>query len=671
MSLDIASLLAQAQAIVEESHNIKTKKVASIKPRRMPKISSNAQYSYDPATYATEHKHPGFILLKEYDEVKNLVEHLETLDIYSIDTETKYLSEYPTAVDVPEHIVRKYVKKNPNDVPFGLCFSDGDRAWFVVDHFDLFKDVLKDKTKEKILHNAKYDLHMLANIGLSIGGKLHDTLVLLKLFNENLPSFRLKDLAVRFVDKDANKYEVMKDNWMYDNKTSDWTAVPEELMADYGASDAFYTYKLWEKFYPYMEKEDLLELYERENELTLIAFNMERVGFKVDREYLENLKPQLEAEIAAGKQELYDLNGGIFNTNSAPQLEQFFLKLGVPQSDIHYTEKGNPCFDKDNKKRLAKKYDIVNKLVEVGKLEKLLSSYVLNILGTLPANNRSHCSINTIEAKTGRMSITDPALQTLPKKDKRIRSAFIPDDDYVLFFFDYDQVEYRLFAHYSQEPGLIDAIQKEWDVHRATAALVFNKQYDEVNDDERSKAKTINFALIYGVGIDHLAEMLDVDVDEAKLIRARYFASLPNARKFINTVQTVLGDRGWVRNFYGRRRRLKKDEVFKGPNSLIQGCAADVLKVQAVKANRYLVENNYKTRLLIWVHDETAIEVHKSEIEFIVPKLLELLSDKTSFRVPITAGCEWSPKSWGTKADYDITKSYEENLELWKQQYEK
>jgi DNA polymerase-1 len=252
-------------------------------------------------------------------------------------------------------------------------------------------------------------MHVTENIGIKIKGRIHDTLVLLKLFNENLPSYALKDLAVRFIDKEANKYEIMKDNWMADHKTGDWTLVPKDLMGDYGCGDVWYTFNLFRKFYKYMEEYEMTQLYDTECALLHTAYGMERVGFKVDRAYLEQAKVEFEKEIAEKQQELYDLNGGIFNANSAQQLYNFFIKLGVDKQDINFTDKGNPCFDKTEKERLAKKYDVVNKLVDLGKLEKLYSSYIINILNTLPATGRIHCSINTCEATTGRMSITDPA----------------------------------------------------------------------------------------------------------------------------------------------------------------------------------------------------------------------------------------------------------------------
>lgn len=225
---------------------------------------------------------------------------------------------------------------------------------------------------------------------------------------------------------------------------------------------------------------------------------------------------------------------------------------------------------------------------------------------------------------------------------------------------DLDQVEYRIFAHYARIPGLIESIKNGHDVHAATAALLFNKNVDELiekvhkGDDEanslRSRAKTINFALIYGVGQDHLAELLKCTPTEASEIKARYFSTMPEAKIFINTVYQVIKLRGFVKNFYGRRRRLDTDDCYKAPNALIQGCAADYIKYKVVDIYKYLMYNKLKTRLINIVHDELVIEFNKDELEH-VPVLRWLLSDFSAFRCPITAGVERGEPSWGQKVE--------------------
>lgn len=215
---------------------------------------------------------------------------------------------------------------------------------------------------------------------------------------------------------------------------------------------------------------------------------------------------------------------------------------------------------------------------------------------------------------------------------------------------DLDQVEYRLFAHYAQAQGLIEAIKNGHDVHQATAAIIFNKPYEEVTEDERAKAKTINFGLIYGQGDELTAALLKMTVAEARRFKQHYFAMIPEALPFIHTVHKVVRTRGYVKNKYKRRRRLTWDEAYKAPNALIQGCAADYIKHKIVLIYKFLMAHGYKTRMVNVVHDELVLEVHKSELH-LVPKLRWLLSDFKEFRVPITAGAEKGNPSWGEKVD--------------------
>lgn len=227
---------------------------------------------------------------------------------------------------------------------------------------------------------------------------------------------------------------------------------------------------------------------------------------------------------------------------------------------------------------------------------------------------------------------------------------------------DLDQVEYRLFAHYAKIPSLLEAIKNGHDVHAATAAMIFhqdvNEFIDKINAGDpaasamRSKGKTINFALIYGMGNQALANNLNVSETEARDFKARYFAQMPEARTFIATVHQVIKMRGFVKNFYGRRRRLDPDDCYKAPNALIQGCAADYIKARLVDMYKYIQYNNLKTQLILIVHDEIVLAVHKDEQEHI-PVFRWLLSDFESFRCPITAGAEKGNPSWGQKITPD------------------
>jgi DNA polymerase-1 len=255
-------------------------------------------------------------------------------------------------------------------------------------------------------------------------------------------------------------------------------------------------------------------------------------------------------------------------------------------------------------------------------------------------------------------------LQTLHKKDTRIRKAFVPADGYDMYLMDLDQVEYRLFAHYAKSTGLIEAIKNGKDVHTATAELIYGTT--DVTPEQRSNAKTLNFSLLYGSGDAATASSLGLTVSEARDFKNRYFSQIPEAQPFIETVKAVTRQRGYIKNFYGRRRRLTHNETYKATNALIQGCAADYLKLKIVDIYKYLKYNKCKTRMINVVHDEIIFEIHKSE-RHLVPILKTLLSDFTSFRVPLTAGAELGDPSWGDKKDAEAP--FVDNIDASYKQY--
>lgn len=648
--------------------------MAIIQPKKRPVIKKGNGYVYNTQTFAKEHKVSNFHVIDDPQELLKLVEPFEFKGRRFITFDTETHPFYPNSHVVPVSVVRRWVgtgkKAIPQDFPFCISICDGKNSYTIFDtvqnDFEKFKQLaplFEDPTVEKIAHNTKFDMHMFANAGLKIVGRLHDTVVLSKLANENRNSFTLKDLAAR-KKGGIVKFEYMVDAYKQMNKVSDYRQIPRELLSEYANADVWNAFIVFVSEYEKLEQDELVDLYDNECELMVALYAMERYGMPLDVDYEKELKDSLQKLTDEAEAAIYEEAGMMFNINSGKQLYNVLMKVGVSPSVIQMTDKGNPKLDKNALNTLAEvhKVSIVKKILEYRKYEKLLNTYAYGIYDQHDAENRVHGSINQTEATTGRMSITKPALQTLPKKDKRIRRAFLPDKDYQLWFMDLDQVEYRLFAHYAKIPGLIESITNGYDVHAATAALLYNKNVDELiekvhkGDEDasalRSKAKTINFALIYGVGQAHLSELLGCSQTEAADIKARYFSTMPEARVFINTVYQVIKMRGFVKNYYGRRRRLDSDDCYKAPNALIQGCAADYIKFKVVDIYKYLQYYNLKTHLINIVHDELVIDVNENELDH-VPTLRWMLSEFEKFRCPITAGVEYGNPSWGQKLEPD------------------
>jgi len=576
------------------------------------------------------------------------------------DTETH--PHYTSSHLVPKTVVRRWVGSGktaiPQDYPFEISIFDGTNAYAIYDslenNFAKFKQLaplFEDPTIDKIAHNTKFDMHMFANAGLSIKGRLHDTVVLAKLVDENRGTYTLLDVA-RKLSKGVTKFEYMVDNYKQINRVHDYREIPKQLLSTYANADVQNCYYLFMNDYPKLKQDDLEALYLNECELMVALYAMERYGMKIDSTYEMDLKTTLQKLCDEAEEAVYAEAGVMFNMNSTQQLFKVLTDLGVNSTIIPKTEKGNPCLDKDVLGTLAECYNIsiVNKILEYKKNFKLLGTYANGIYSQRDAEYCVHSSINQTEATTGRMSITKPALQTLPKTDTRIRSCFIPDNDYSLWFMDLDQIEYRLFAHYAQAKGLLEAINNNFDIHSATAAILFHKDIKDVTDEERAKAKTTNFALIYGQGNEHTATMLKMSMTETIAFKNNYFAQIPEARPFIATVHEVIKMRAFVKNFYGRRRRLARHDSYKAPNALIQGCAADYIKHKLVDMFKYISYHGLKTKLINIVHDEVVLMVHKDEHDHI-PVLRWLLSDFTSFRCKITAGVAKGLPHWGKKEE--------------------
>lgn len=646
--------------------------MAVIQPKKMPVIKKGNGYTYNPMTFAQEHQIKNFIEVDDPQELLRLVDPFEFRGRKFITFDTETHPHYRDSHDVPTSVVRRWVgtgkTATPQDYPFCISICDGKNAYTIYDNVDnnfaKFKQLtplFEDPTIEKIAHNTKFDMHQFANAGLKIVGKLHDTVVLAKLVNENRTSFQLRDLAAR-IKGGIVKFEFMVDSYKQLNKVKDYRMIPRELLTQYANADVWNCYLEFITDYNKLITDELEDLYNNEMELMVALYAMERYGMKTDLSYEAPLKESLQSMTDEAERAIYEEAGGMFNINSGKQLYGVLMKLGVDASLIGITDKGNPKLDKDVLATLADVHNvsIVKKILEFRKCEKLLNTYAIGIYDQIDCVGKAHGSINQTEATTGRMSITKPALQTLPKKDKRIRKMFIPSDEYEMWFMDLDQVEYRLFAHYAKIPSLLEQIANGYDVHAATAATLFGlnleelvKKVHEGNDEAtaaRSRAKTLNFALIYGMGNQALANDLKVTLTEATDIKARYFSTMPEARMFINTVYQVIKMRGFVKNFYGRRRRLDSDDCYKAPNALIQGCAADYIKHKVVDIYKYLNYYGMKTRLINIVHDELVIEMHKDEVNE-APTLRWLLSDFEKFRCPITAGVEYGTPSWGQKVE--------------------
>ena len=394
--------------------------MAVIQPKNVPIIQQGDGYTYNPATFK-EHVVDKFIELQDPQELLNRVKPFEFKGRRFITFDTETHPHFRNSHIVPKEVVRRWVgtgkKAVPQDFPFCISICDGTNAYTIFDTvengFDKFKQLsplFEDPSVEKIAHNTKYDMHMFANAGLRIVGRLHDTVVLSKLANENRASFQLRDLAAR-IPGGIVKFEFMVDSYKTLNKVTDYRQIPRELLSEYANADVWNCYLTFITEYEKLEQDELVELYDNECELMVALYAMERYGMKTDVDYEAPLKEELQKLTDDAERAIYDEAGSMFNINSGKQLYEVLMKLSVDPTLIKSTDKGNPKLDKDALANLAEVHDvsIVKKILEYRKYEKLLNTYAVGIYDQRDADNRVHGSINQTEATTGRMSITKPA----------------------------------------------------------------------------------------------------------------------------------------------------------------------------------------------------------------------------------------------------------------------
>ena len=537
-----------------------------------------------------------------------------------------------------------------------------DICWFTYEAKEA-KDILEDTSVTKVMHNGKFDYLMSKAAGINIAGEVYDTMIESHLIDEN-SSNKLDFVAEKYLH--VKKYEVLE-KWFtangYTKDNRDYTKVPKPIIEPYGIIDVILT-SLVHKFYkPYITKLRLNEINDIERSLIPVWASMETRGFLVDIDYLTEASELFSVELSQIEKEVHNLSGYRFNISSPTQLAEVLILNGI---DLPTTAKGKSSTAIDALEMLRSD-PLIAKVLEHRKLSKLLGTYINNLILS-SVDSVIHCNMHATGARTGRISVTKPALQTLPKKDKRIRRAFLCKDEYVNVFFDFKQMEYRIFADYSGDEELIRRINEEdADMHDAIKDI-FNAYVREkgisldisrkaargsvgLTELDRPAAKNINFGVIYGMGIKALAAQLGVLHAVAKKLKQIYYKAVPSVKPLETKITKAIYKRGYIFNKYGRRRRLSGSESYKGLNSLCQGTSADMVKAKMSELFYGLLSTT-KSGIILQVHDELVIEIHYSELHLIV-KIMDILSNfSNKFTVKFSVDAEYTISSWVDKRKF-------------------
>ena len=521
-------------------------------------------------------------------------------------------------------------------------------------------------TKLIVLHNAKFDLHMLDNENMHINN-IADTMLMAYAVKEDEINYGLKELSVKYLDPDADyeqhQLELMRKELKISNNCNafsetNWSNIPIRIMYPYACQDAVLTLLLYYKLLPKINK----ITYEKEVALVPVIKDMENNGIYVDRKYFSELSANLMVKMINISEEMCDEIGQKVNLNSPQQISHVITeKLGF--SPIAISKKTSQLVTDDN--ALIEYYDCkwTRNLRKYRAYDKMLNTYVVPILNKTDVEGILRTELLQHRTNNGRLASRNPNLQNTPKHRKRIldedeahliRRGFInPGDEWQLLFYDYSQIELRFIAMYANVNKMIQAFKNNEDVHTMTARLMYSKE--DVSSEERYFGKTGNFLSAYGGAVRPIANLLIKDQIQipkeypdlysfAEWIYSRWHEVYPEVRQFLKFAETKALEKGWVKNIFGRVRHLPSNKAWMAAHFVCSSCAADVIKDAMIKIHTHLKEENCKTKLIMQIHDELIFLHHKSEPELI--PLIKDLMERRDLKIPITVDCEISNTNW-------------------------
>ncbi|KNZ32791.1 MAG: DNA polymerase I [Methylibium sp. NZG] len=518
------------------------------------------------------------------------------------------------------------------------------------------KPWLEDANAAKLGQNIKYDSHVLGNAGITVRGYVHDTLLQSYVLEAHKPH-SLESLALRHVGRNGLSYEDVCGKGVHQIP---FAQVDIAKAAEYSSEDSDMTLHVHQALWPKLEATaTLLGVYQRiEMPASVVLNRIERHGVLIDGELLARQSAELAERMVALEQQAYDLAGQPFNLGSPKQIgEILFNKLGLPAKKK--TASGAPSTDEEVLAELAADYPLPAKLLEHRSLSKLKGTYTDKLpLMVNPATGRVHTNYAQAVAVTGRLSSNDPNLQNIPirtAEGRRVREAFIAPPGHVILSADYSQIELRIMAHISGDPGLLNAFAQGIDVHRATASEVFNVPVPDVSSEQRRYAKVINFGLIYGMGAFGLANNLGIEQKAARDYIERYFTRFAGVKRYMDETKESARHKGYVETYFGRRIYLPEIMGGSGPrksgaerqaiNAPMQGTAADLIKLAMIAAQGVLDREQRATKMIMQVHDELVFEVPDGELEWARAEVPRIMAGVAELKVPLLAevgvGANW------------------------------
>lgn len=583
-------------------------------------------------------------LVDNKEKMAILAEKLLAQNFFSLDTET-------TGIDpITAELVGMSFSFAENQAFYVPVPANREEALTIV---NIFKPAFENPDSLKIGQNIKYDLIMLANYGVTLKGKMFDTMIAHYVLQPELRH------GMDYLAEIYLKYETIKIEELIGakgKKQGNMRDLAPEAVYKYACEDADVTLKLKQVLENELEKNGVKKLFEEiEMPLVPVLAYMERNGVRIDTDALKETSRHFTARMNQIEEEVHQLAGMEFNIASPKQVgEVLFDRLKIVEK-AKKTKTGQYVTSEEVLESLRGKHEIVGKILEHRGLKKLLGTYIDALPQLInPATGRIHTSFNQTVTATGRLSSSNPNLQNIPIRNedgKEIRKAFIPDEGCEFFSADYSQIELRIMAHLSNDPHMIEAFQKDQDIHAATAAKIYKVKLEEVTREQRSKAKTANFGIIYGISVFGLAERLNVDRKEAKALIDGYFENYPNVKAYMDQSIQEAREKGYIETIFKRKRYLpdinSKNAVVRGYaernaiNAPIQGSAADIIKVAMIRIYQRFQEEGIHSKMILQVHDELNFSVLPEEKEKVQQIVISEMEAAYKMKAPLRADHGW------------------------------
>ncbi len=511
-----------------------------------------------------------------------------------------------------------------------------------------FREVFENENIEKIGQNIKYDMSVLKWYDIEIKGKLFDTMIAhyliqpdmrhnMNLLSETYLNYSPVSIETLIGKKGKNQLSMRN--------------VEIEKISEYAAEDADVTIQLYDKFLPMLKETSTQKLFEEvEIPLVPVLADMETEGMKIDASVLKELSGELAKDIVLSEKEIYSLAGQEFNISSPKQVGEILYDVLKIVEKPQKTKTGQYATGEDVLEKLKGTHPVIDKILEYRELQKLKNTYVDTLPELVnPRTGRIHTTYNQVVAVTGRLSSDNPNLQNIPIRTERgreIRKAFVPrNQNFTLLSADYSQIELRIIAALSGDEGMIEAFHSGQDIHATTASKVYGVEIGNVTSEMRRNAKMVNFGIIYGISAFGLAQRLSIPRTEAKEIIENYFSKYPKVKEYMNSTIHLAKEKGFVETVLGRRRYLRDinsgNAVVRGYaernaiNAPIQGSAADMIKIAMINIQKEFKKKNFRSRMILQVHDELVFDVFKEEVEEVKPVIEENMKHAIKLIVPI------------------------------------